>query len=675
MKNWYLYIVVALVLVSYNQAVFANVVRNNNFIRHNDSILHWIKLSKNKNRSFQDRKRYLDKAYFSSLSEKGDSLRNAYFLKISLSYYKLNDSISFRKVNKLSTNLSIKINDSSSLAANYWDLGRFYSNIGFKDSAYYTYSKAQKLYERINDFYNAVVLLNMAIIQSDIKDYTGSEVTTIKAIALFKPLKKYRHLYRCYNNLGVSFNNLGEYEKALLYHNKALEFQRKIKGENSFKENTLNNIGVSYEMQKKYKEAIRYYLDALAEDNLKQNNIKLYAKILDNLAYSKLKLEDVINTEKLFYESLQIRDSIGDYLGLAINKLHLAEFYAYKKDTLKALKFASETRSLASETKNFRELLRSLLLLSKLDADNNSTYTNRYIKLNDSLLMQERAIRNKFTRIQFETDEFIDKNRRLNQERNLILLTASCILLLGALFYLSLKQRARQKELEFVQTQQKANEEIYNLMLAQQNKLEEGRKKEKKRISEELHDGVLGKLFGTRLILGTLNNKNDEGSISEREKYINDLQQIEDEVRNVSHVLNSESEVSDVSYTHIINDHIEDQSKVTNFTYEVVYDDNVVWEDINGGIKMNLFRIIQEAVQNINKYSKAKHVNLEFKIHNDRLSLSIEDDGIGFNAETKKNGIGLKNMQSRIDKLNGELLISSKKDEGTLIVAMIPLYG
>ena len=76
------------------------------------------------------------------------------------------------------------------------------------------------------------------------------------------------------------------------------------------------------------------------------------------------------------------------------------------------------------------------------------------------------------------------------------------------MIYIILAQRAKNKELKFAKQQQETNEEIYNLMLSQQDKVDEARALEKKRISEELHDGILGRLFGTRLSLDSLNMAN-----------------------------------------------------------------------------------------------------------------------------------------------------------------------
>ena len=325
-------------------------------------------------------------------------------------------------------------------------------------------------------------------------------------------------------------------------------------------------------------------------------------------------MKDTLGIKNIFREALRIRDSIGDFSGIAINKIQLAEYYAFNKDTLQAIQFAHEAKDLCIRTNNFRDHLASLLILSKLDKNNSNEYTNEYIDLNDKLIKQERTVRNKFARIQFETDEYITQNERLSWEKNLIMIIGIIIILIGSLLYIILDQRSKNIKLKLEKRQQKANEEIYDLMLVQQYKLDEGRRKEKKRISEELHDGVLGKLFGTRLLLSALNNKSDAVTIKKREKYINDLQAVEEEVRNVSHELNKRSEILNVGYKQVIQDLLENQSKITNFNYEFRYDKKINWEEISGEFKMNMYRIIQEALQNINKYAKAKNVMVEFKL-------------------------------------------------------------
>src|SRR5690606_15969710 len=144
----------------------------------------------------------------------------------------------------------------------------------------YHYSKAQKIYSALNNkFYSGRMLYNMALVQSDIKDYTGSEISTIKAIELLKPLNKYEQLYNCYNNLGVLSNALEEYDRALTYHQEALGYLKKVKEKDNLEQATENNIGVVYEGLGQHKLAIVQFSKVLRSRDLRETDAKFYAKV------------------------------------------------------------------------------------------------------------------------------------------------------------------------------------------------------------------------------------------------------------------------------------------------------------------------------------------------------------------------------------------------------------
>jgi len=124
--------------------------------------------------------------------------------------------------------------------------------------------------------------------------------------------------------------------EALKYHNEALKYEKNIKKANTFKANTLNNIGVVYERRQNLREALKNYQLAIAEERLEYKNSELFARILGNIAYSKYLLRDTSGIINIFYHALRIRDSIGDLSGIAINKIQLAEYYSFNKDTLQA---------------------------------------------------------------------------------------------------------------------------------------------------------------------------------------------------------------------------------------------------------------------------------------------------------------------------------------------------
>ncbi|MNE72262.1 Sensor histidine kinase LiaS [compost metagenome] len=86
-----------------------------------------------------------------------------------------------------------------------------------------------------------------------------------------------------------------------------------------------------------------------------------------------------------------------------------------------------------------------------------------------------------------------------------------------------------------------------------------------------------------------------------------------------------------------------------------------------------MYRIVQEGLQNCNKYAKADIIRVEFKNEKDDLVLTIEDDGIGFNTKKTKNGIGLNNIEYRATECKGEVTIKSVKGEGTILIIKVPL--
>ncbi|HEY9168488.1 MAG TPA: ATP-binding protein [Lutibacter sp.] len=638
-----------------------------------DSISIWIQNAKNQSITLENRKQGIYKAYEQNSFQRNDSVKNRNLAKLAYEGYQLKDSVFFLKANLEAQKLSTKLRDTFGIADTHWSYGMYYLEKELNDSAYYHYYEAYKYFQVAkHEFFAGKMLYNMAIIQKDVKDYTGSEVLTFQAISIFKKLDKYNELYLCYNLLGIIYNEIQEYDKAILYHIKALENLENVAQKETFKESSLNNLGLVYQKQGNYIKAIEYFNTALKSSDLKRQNIILYSRLIDNLAYTEFLNGDNTNLPQEFYFALKLRDSINNVSGIIMSKLHLAEFYIKYADTVKALLNAEEAHTLAKEVSNNRDVLASLQLLSTLDSKNASRYFKNYAILSDSLQIEERKIRDKFTRIRFETDAYIEETEMLSEQKLKISIAAVIAVLILSLLYFLKVQHGKNKELLFEKKQQKANEEIYSLMLKQQSSLEEGRLRERQRISEDLHDGVLGKIFGTRLALGYLNIKGDDEILTQHKLYVDELQNIEKEIRTISHELKNEILSSQTDFIKIVEDLLKTQSEISNFKYRIV-NNKAAWDTIDNKIKINFYRIIQEAIQNINKYAKAKNVIIEFDLIDNDISLNIEDDGLGFDSKNKSAGIGLKNMKSRVSKLNGNFEIKSTINKGTKISIFVPV--
>lgn len=640
----------------------------------NDSIFLWLESSKNTSYSLTKRKLFLKKAYDTLKSSKTDTSITKILSKVAYQYLKLKDTVNFKKINEETHQLALKLKDTFTLADSHWSNANYYKKKEVYDSAYYHYQKAYNYFETLdNQYYAAKMLYGMAFIKGRYRDYSGSEILIIKAISKYKILKKNKSLYASYNHLALLQSDIKEYDKALFYHNKAIEYLSKIKNNESLFETSLNNIGNVYLNKGDYSEALNYYNKILENDSLKVKDLTHYARVIDNKAYCKLLKGDTINVKKGLFKSLKIRDSINSKGGIVISKIHLSKYYSFSLDTVTAIKYAKEAKILAKEIKNSRDYLISLKILSNLDKKKSKNYLEEYIKFSDSLQNIDRKIQNKFTRIAYETDEYIEETKRLSQQKIQLLLISLTILLIISLVYYIKIQKSKSEKLLLETEQQKANEQVYILTLRQQTKLEEEKTKERIRISEELHDGILGKLFGVRVDMGFLEIKGNDDTLKKHKLFLEELQTIEKEIREVSHKLNTNINSSNINFNTILNQLIKNKSKIGNFAYVIYINETVLWENINEVIKVNIYRIIQEALQNIIKYAKAKNVNLSFLIKQNHLVITIKDDGIGFKVKKIKKGIGIKNMKSRIKKLKGDFKINSEIKKGTTIHLKIPI--
>lgn len=639
-----------------------------------DSLYTMIKEGRNAELSFDERQSKLAKVLTKASSLNNDSAKTKVFSKLSLAYKKLNDSLNFRSVNSETIELARKVGDSVSLAEAHWDLADFYKNQAIADSAYFHFLAAQKIYSALGKTNESGTMFNnMAIEQSSVKDHTGSEITTINAIEVLKPLNNYRQLFNSYTNLGSISVELKEYDRAIEYYNIALNYQNKMAGDPMLELATMSNIGYVYLEKGDYEKAIFHFKTVLGENGLRDRNPKLYALALNNLAFSKFKSGDTKNVESEFLEALKVRESSQDVTGLSLSHHDLAEFYISERDTPLAIEQAKKALRYAELADNNERILKTLQLLSRVDSKNSSTYNQRYIALNDSLQEEERQVRNKFARIRFETDEYIAENEMLESEKQLWAGIAFAVFLLGASAIVIYDQRSKNQKLRFQQEQQAANQEIFNLMLGQKQKEEEGKKSEQKRISEELHDGVLGSMMGARMVLTGLNKKSDSEAEIQRMKAIDALHNVEKEVREISHALSHAAYEKMHNFMLSLQDLLNTVGTTANINCNLVYDKEWEWDALSGEIKINTYRMVQESLQNSVKHAQCKNVTVTFTNNEKTLQVTIMDDGKGFRKTRSKKGIGMRNIASRMEKLNGEWHIESSPGKGTTVNLQIPV--
>jgi signal transduction histidine kinase len=184
----------------------------------------------------------------------------------------------------------------------------------------------------------------------------------------------------------------------------------------------------------------------------------------------------------------------------------------------------------------------------------------------------------------------------------------------------------------------------------------------------------MNKIYSVRMNLGFYNSKVDKEIIEKRKEFIFELQNIENEIRTISHDLSRSSFLDGNDFNALLLSLFENQKEISQTQFNYVIDENLEWSTITNIYKINLYRIIQEAVLNVTKYANA--TTCEVKIENEAnrfLKILIIDNGQGFDVKNKKDGIGIANMKERANSLQCQFIIQSKIGEGTSIEVIFNL--
>ena len=194
---------------------------------------------------------------------------------------------------------------------------------------------------------------------------------------------------------------------------------------------------------------------------------------------------------------------------------------------------------------------------------------------------------------------------------------------------------------------------------------------ERQQIGFELHDNINQILTGCLLNLGTIKNSSPERAAELVEKSKEYILMAINETRKLSHRL-----APSFSDNHSIKKSFEELIQVMNvnnqFTTKLHFD-NFSNPDISYNVNLNLYRILQEQLTNIVKYSKATIVEISIKIKDNHIVMRTFDNGIGFKPSAANMGIGLSNMKKRIQVLSGTFNLNTAPGKGCEIIVSLPV--
>jgi two-component system NarL family sensor kinase len=194
----------------------------------------------------------------------------------------------------------------------------------------------------------------------------------------------------------------------------------------------------------------------------------------------------------------------------------------------------------------------------------------------------------------------------------------------------------------------------------------------RKRISQELHDGISQLLVSSRYSLeAALGDAKPETKVaSATASAMNTMDDAIAEVRRISLFLRP-TVLDDVGLAAAVRALGKDFER--DLGAKVTVDTMPIRDLLPDDAKTAMYRIVQEALTNITKYANASHVSITLAHTRRRVVLEIADNGVGFDTKRKTQGLGLRNMQERIDSFGGDIKIKSKPNAGTQIKVALPI--
>ncbi len=636
--------------------------------------------SKNKHfdRNFNEfnqsqKKVFLDSLLLDLNDFKNDSTKSKLLFEIAAEYYYLKEIKLSHKVSKIILDEAKLRKDSISIGKAYYYIGDCYLEFQ-KDSAYYYYKESEKFFHKLkNKDLLAKVHYNKAYLLFYEGNYVESEIEVIKALNYLEDSKKLITKYRCYSLQGSNHLELEEYEKALIYFKEAsnvlIELQKQKKDIDSFYDYNITNIidiCNVYDEQKNYSKSV-IELKKILKSNQVQDFPNLYHAVIGNLGYSLMKNGKYEEAREYFKKAIELTKNNKNTQGYLYKIINYGEYHLLTKNTLKARELFNEALQLSKKLNNGKEILKTLDFLSVADKTNASNYKTEYIRINDSIVKKQRENREKFARIEYETDKVEEENKILSN-KNLLLLSGLSLSIAVFSIILIIRYRiSRKKELYLIQQKELADEELFNLTREFQTSLVDAKEAEQKKLSKELHDGIVNQIYGIRMMLGSLNANSDEASISQRLVYIKELHKLESEVRDLSHDLNADFSKYVGEFNFLLEQLVQNNNVIgtTHFISEIASE--IDWNVYSSVVKINIYRILQELLQNVSKYADSQKCIVTIFEHEKQLVVEVHDDGIGFDVNSLSKGIGLKNIRERAKSIDSEIEIKSNPNEGTTI--------
>ncbi|QBN18634.1 tetratricopeptide repeat-containing sensor histidine kinase [Flavobacterium nackdongense] len=564
---------------------------------------------------------------------------------------------------------AIAIKNDSFVALSYNNIGNIHQYKSELDSALYFHKKALQIRQKNKDFIGIADSYNNIGIVFDTKAQFPQALTNyFKALHYYELNKNFGKQAMVNTNIGIVYKAQKEYKKALVYYQNAYNLYRKAQSEIgiTISSGNLGSILINF---KKYKESLKY--SELAKNGYKKLGYDRYVCYpIFNIAVVYDSLHQYETANKYYVETIQLYQKYNNSFEIAEATIAYANCLTKQKKFEESIAFSHKGIDFAKKSQAHLLLIEGYKNLSKANAsigkyNDAYYYSTLYNTGKDSLFAEEKtkAVFELETKYQTEKKEklLLEKEAEAKQKQILLIglsLLTFFIALIGFLIY-------RQQKLKNTQQAQEFELKSAISLIESQNKLQEQRLN----ISRDLHDNIGAQLT---FIISSVDNIKYAFEIT-NEKLDNKLSNISSfaketilELRDTIWAMNS-NEITFEDLEIRINNYIEKAKEAKDqISFSFAIDEILKPQKLTSIQGMNIYRTIQEAVNNSIKYAHASVISINVKPIENRIKITVQDNGLGFDVKTIEKGNGLLNMQKRIEEIGGEFHLSSS-NEGTQI--------
>ncbi|RZJ66365.1 MAG: tetratricopeptide repeat protein [Flavobacterium sp.] len=539
------------------------------------------------------------------------------------------------------------------------------------DAAYHKNVKAaQKLHYAQGE---AMSYSNLALVYNFKGKYNLSVEYSLKAIKLFERIGDESKVAREYGELGYAMKRRN-LPKAQYYMLRGKKLAETIRDTTSLL-SIYNNYGVIKEMQQDLDSAMFFYRKGLViKEAINDSTGIPYS--LNNIAIVHAMEGRFHDAEQLFTRALQLRQRKKDSAGIAENYSYFGDLYGMKKEYRKAIGNFRLSNEIALRNKYFQLIQHNYQSMSEMhealgEKDLAFAAYKKHVQFKESLINKETNAKIAELEVQFETNE---KEKRLIETQSESARKSNLLLLLSVLtFFVSLTGFLiwRQQRLKNNQLAQEHELKSAIAQIETQNKLQEQRLG----ISRDLHDNIGSQLTFIISSVDNLKYAFDLKNTALDRKLENISDFTKDtilELRDTIWAMNSDEITFEDVLSRISNFIEKARGAKESMRFNVSIDDDLAQFKLSSVTGMNVYRTVQEAVNNAVKYSQAEAISISVKKQLDFIEISISDNGSGFDVETVQKGNGLGNMAKRMQDAQGNLELTSDIGKGTIVTLKLP---